>query len=1372
MGVEKNEQPNFNEKKDELIQLASHFKGRLLELFRRRDILQNIELLSDNEKNNNLNQRPGNNVVLRTDQGSGERYVDIYGRRPIDQKDQPADPRPERAHFLLDYLALLDLSIAETESLIRRIEHCQSPEELKKEDAELHMISATINESITKSITRNELLTLMKALKTRTREREQRELYNNLFARGDSEALSDVIGHAYEVYSEAGEMIVHEPLAKRQDFLKALRINLSVYEAIANGTYLEEAQEDIEAAAQQIEKGQGPSVAKKIMQAVAKHIPENIAQHFSRNSSALTNTSYQLLKLFHAVDPNRPISSEFIERLKGAAQKELFALQHSVDGQVIQRLQDACEDLYFEGELASSTDTEEPLTPAQRAQFIEAYRPFMLEVFDLQQTAVEVRNRSLYEVVSLTHGTENSMIDTKEENGMLQTVDEELLDGQIKETFGEKGNWVYQKIDNATENLGPEGKSAWRMLQQIAPFNCLGLQDIPLKDFDALRQRFESQLSTKEKDRKRFSWYNSKTKEIDRFSWNEIEDDEEKRSEYFRRFAFTADSIHVQSYWERLSDQKVPEPLAFWDRVEQADSEYIEFARRMTVNPDAISKNERETMRNRILYNEIRRHRSLLETLPDDPQIFQALNANKVLSHFQLGGFSPMATKAVEDAYIAANEKLIRLNLKPWMIPSSSTAPEKATQQNMSPDLSRVQQIQECRNIIEAVKATPNSGDWEQLQYRISADSQTVRIYRHESEIERNITRIDPKKDAWQIEGLSPQGDFSLQQAILLANFINRIQEIVNQHPYYQRPQKHDPFQMDGETKSERIDLNPSGLQINGDTEILANPQWIQHYEKMGLPLSKITAALNEAVLFQSEPPENFRKEEPRPFQSPGTLRRNYEQIIENLKNAPKERPWSQLTYRVIDDNTISIIRGDSGLERTISRNPEPPHRWQVEDVSQSNLSLQQAVLLADFIGHTQEIMSNEDLPNRGHGFSARKSQQSHDVLFRIGLGEHQIKIILKGEQGWVKYYQQAGLSPELLSQTLNETIAFGQHESRAPKNFTPQEPDYNLVATDLQASYRSVIETIKDAPVGRSLDRLLYHIIDDNTVRIYREEEGGTEHEITRNPDNPTQWSIEDISGEFSFQEAVMMANFVNFVQEVVHENQDEAGEYVTPSFHRDGKSNLGIDWDFPLCDIEILNAKGGWADYYSQVGLTSEVLVKALNEGVTSGSGSAPPEEFNEERPDQSLSPEALHSEYKTIIENIKNAPIGDAWKKLDYKIQPDNRHIIISRTDTGHGRTLVLLKDNEHWRIAGFGEELSLQQAVMLANLANWTQDEFIGYHEGKGDPVIMPAFISRDEHVLYWRFEEDILSPAWMEYYNQAGLSAEQITRALNSMMRLH
>ena len=132
-----------------------------------------------------------------------------------------------------------------------------------------------------------------------------------------------------------------------------------------------------------------------------------------------------------------------------------------------------------------------------------------------------------------------------------------------------------------------------------------------------------------------------------------------------------------------------------------------------------------------------------------------------------------------------------------------------------------------------AILQTKSQCGWTKMDYRIRNENR-VSIERLDTGHYSNIIRSPD--NTWSVEGY--QGGLNFYQAIILANFINKVHGVLQKEKLVGANEK--PFELDGNN----IDFDENWAMT--DTRILAEGSWMAFYDKMGVSKEMVADTLNE----------------------------------------------------------------------------------------------------------------------------------------------------------------------------------------------------------------------------------------------------------------------------------------------------------------------------------------------------------------------------------------------------------------------------------------------------------------------------------------------------------------------------------------------
>ena len=246
-------------------------------------------------------------------------------------------------------------------------------------------------------------------------------------------------------------------------------------------------------------------------------------------------------------------------------------------------------------------------------------------------------------------------------------------------------------------------------------------------------------------------------------------------------------------------------------------------------------------------------------------------------------------------------------------------------------------------------------------------------------------------------------------------------------------------------------------------------------------------------------------------------------------------------------------------------------------------------------------------------------------------------------------------------------------------------------------------------------------------------------------------------------------------------YEFDDPMGQYVTSAMIERVIARMREQPDNILAhrqDAIFLDAR----DYEAEVKKMAQCLENGLREGAERGykrSGQettlehdedyvAPPRGFDSPEIDYDLPKEGLMADYKRTMEYIVNETV---WNNLKYNIKNENT-IIISRKD-GSASTEITRYGGYLWKLeGGYASDLSLVQAVSLANLVNWA-DQWIQREKLEGaseSPFLVDG--SKIEFDENWAYFNTTFMEHWTGFYGRIGISKEQAVNTLNAWYRQH
>lgn len=143
---------------------------------------------------------------------------------------------------------------------------------------------------------------------------------------------------------------------------------------------------------------------------------------------------------------------------------------------------------------------------------------------------------------------------------------------------------------------------------------------------------------------------------------------------------------------------------------------------------------------------------------------------------------------------------------------------------------------------------------------------------------------------------------------------------------------------------------------------------------------------------------------------------------IENIK---KSTGWSQLNYKVINENSVEIKRGDSKEKTLIKKSGA---NWQIEGQAQE-MNFRQAVILSNVLNYAKKIVNEGNWSGGksrpfevdGNSIDFDKSGTPFDTRFIDG----------DRERNWLSFMNNMGISHGQLTETLNNWYQAEVHFSR-----------------------------------------------------------------------------------------------------------------------------------------------------------------------------------------------------------------------------------------------------------------------------------------------------------------------------------------------------
>lgn len=838
-------------------------------------ILQILEDTNRNDEQKTFLLESENFPISIAKKPDGSRYILVPGK--------------ENAEITLQvYTMALEMRIKDLDVVLRRLD-------TERDTKELHLIAKKLEGYNRQDVSLNakkQRKNIELSIDSERREMERVRLFDAVYSQG-KDGLVDVLVHAKEVYGALGEKIINQPKDQRDANLQVLLANMEPYVALTDETFLNKAAENLSERARKLltaskfHDGLRGKIQKLLTNGV--HSTDLV----TGDDDSLVSFGLQKFKKmgYKLLEPTT-YTPERIKEVEDEIKKELKTLSKSIDGNVIEELLDAIETM-----LASPNDT---LKGEDKKQFMAKYNKFVAESFKLQMAIVQSRTKLLNDAFEKSRGEKSSDFppDTEWDSKFLHANGQDMIrvlkrwapfgigipenvplkDAKKRLAQFEKNMSPAEKAEKRFSYFNPKTqkreKLSWNdingdkelRLEYARRFGFLDVNSVkiesgwetlnkeyPLMSCAAQGTIFAVLGKGAEKIVPRLLRLGAKLpghipvagRVIRGGAWitkRALQKVLPKGASMAlgalpARAAAGAGKLTAIA-WKVWLAYEITEGLKGMT-ISSHDKKFNALLLKEAANPGSVDESTLVQMRKDILYYEIQKENGLFRSVTDDKQARADFETEFGwgLNYLHLRPWSENLDKAglLEKALRRANSRLRVLGLRPYIIRRSAEAPKDVSTEKID---YRSTPAKLCKTYERILIDTKHLTKWAQLSFRVHSEKK-ITISRYENDLSRSISR--GSGNTWSVEGVS--GSYTFQQAFMIANFVNFVQEIMNRNNH--SPGSNKPFELDGGAIDFDKNWNMNDLRI-----LKSGGSWAQYYEKAGLTKQKLVDALNEAIKF------------------------------------------------------------------------------------------------------------------------------------------------------------------------------------------------------------------------------------------------------------------------------------------------------------------------------------------------------------------------------------------------------------------------------------------------------------------------------------------------------------------------------------------